>query len=445
MKLLFRTMLICLALVSGLTDLQCQAADLTRGATQVPVRDKWALIVGISKFKNGELDLKYPAKDAKDVANFLLTDGNFARDHVKVLTDSQATRERILDELGDKWLPRVAAPGDLVVIYLSTHGSPADMDVGGVNYLVAYDTDKERLYSTGIAMQDLCNIVKARVHSDRTLIIMDACHSGATTTSGGKGLVRPSNVDAEAISQGTGQMVICSSSPSQRSWESKTAANSVFTKRLIEGLKVKGADTTVADTFQFLSKKVEEDVLRERGEVQSPILKSKWEGDDLKIAVAPIDPRPGIPFVEDSPSSSSRPQTSTAPPASRVTQPRLDAAPVRRPGKLAEDALRAHFSRMAYASPGEAYADFTPSIQNVTPFARYQVNVRKQKYVPSVANMPAEAFKFVSATANTAIILVNEKWITGQNVLWRYSLVRQNGVYLIDGFKIITAKEWSSI
>lgn len=444
-----------------------------------PLRDKWALVIGISKFKDPQLNLNYPAKDAKDFAAYLVKEGNFSPDHVRLLTDGQATRERILDELGDKWLPRVAAPGDLVVIYLSTHGSPSDLDVGGVNYLVAHDTDKDRLYSTGIAMQDLCNIVKARVHSDRALIILDACHSGATTA-GGKGLFRPANVDAESVAQGTGQMVICSSSPNQLSWESKTAQNSVFTKRLIEGLKVKGRDTTMDDTFDFVRKKVEEDVLRERGQLQSPVLKSRWQGSDLKVNALPVDPRPGIPEMEQptvpvklavaptaiqAPPAQSAATTqatagrrlpttqSTAPQSRPLSAQSLSPAPgaaslPSNPGvsfaRQAEKALRDHFVRMAYATPKEAYADFTPAIQKVTPFERYQINMRKQKYVASVSAMPDDAFKHVYADGNRAVILVNEKWITGLPILWRYCLARRNGVWLIDGFRIITEKDWAS-
>lgn len=121
-----------------------------------PVKDKWAVVVGVSQFKDKSINLKYPAKDAIDFSRFLTTEGDFAPDHVKVLVNEQATREQILDVIGDKWLPRLAHPDDLVVIFISTHGSPSNMDIGGVNYLIAYDTDKERLYSTGLAMQDLC-------------------------------------------------------------------------------------------------------------------------------------------------------------------------------------------------------------------------------------------------------------------------------------------------
>lgn len=258
-----------------------------------PVKDKWALIIGISKFKNENLNLKYPSKDAKDFYDYLVSEGKFQKDHVKILLDDQATRANILSELGDRWLPRMAAPDDLVLIYFSSHGSSSDMDVGGVNYLLAHDSDPEQLFASGLAMQDLTRVIKGRVHSDRVVLILDACHSGAAEPES-KGLVRVKNVDAEAIAQGTGQLVISSSLPSQVSWESKDVPNSVFTRYLIDGLKVKGDKTTLGEAFNYMKDKVQNEVLRARGVLQTPVLKSKWQGSDIIISAPPVEPRVGL-------------------------------------------------------------------------------------------------------------------------------------------------------
>lgn len=64
-------------------------------------------------------------------------------DHVKLLLNEDAFREKILSALGDKWPPRVANPNDFVLMCISTHGSPSSLDVSGVNYLLAHDTDRE--------------------------------------------------------------------------------------------------------------------------------------------------------------------------------------------------------------------------------------------------------------------------------------------------------------
>lgn len=164
-------------------------ATQAKPAIDRPVKDKWALVIGISEFADRKINLRFPAKDAKDFYDFLISDGGFSQDHVKLLSNEKATRSNILSTIGDRWLPRVAHPDDLVVIYISSHGSPADLDVGGVNYVVAYDTDTESLYATGIPLQDLMRIIKARVHCDRVVMILDACHSGAASVES-KGLIR---------------------------------------------------------------------------------------------------------------------------------------------------------------------------------------------------------------------------------------------------------------
>lgn len=263
-----------------------------------PIKDKWALLIGVSKFADSSINLKYAAKDAQDFREYLLKEAKFAPDHVRLLTDEQATRENILDTVGDKWLPRVANPDDLVLIYISSHGSPSKVDLNGVNYLVAHNTDKNRLYATGVPMQDLVKMIKERVHSDRIVLMMDACHSGAANTAG-KGLFRIANFSADELAQGSGQLVICSSEPTQTSWESKRYQNGVFTHYLLEGLRQNGGMNKLGDAFKHMQEKVQEEVLRDRGELQTPLLKSKWVGDDLILGIQPLAPRQGL--EEDQP------------------------------------------------------------------------------------------------------------------------------------------------
>lgn len=272
-----------------LLSVSCLAQDSP--APDRPVKDKWALVVGISKFQDSSINLKYAAKDASDFAKFLVSEANFAPDHVRVLLDEEATRENIISEFGDTWLPRVVQPDDLALIYVSSHGSPSSMDSEGVNYVVAHDTNKERLFATGISMQELTDLIKKRVHSDRVVVILDACHSGSAKTAE-KGLVRKANFDAEQVAQGTGQLVICSSSPNQVSWESKHYPNGIFTHFLIESLR-KNAKLKTA--FDDLTERVQTEVLQDRGELQTPVLKSRWTGSDLVLSAPPSKPRPGLP------------------------------------------------------------------------------------------------------------------------------------------------------
>lgn len=277
------------------------------------VDDKWALVVGISRFKDASMNLKYPAKDAADFADYLVKSAHFAPDHVKLITDEQATRTRILTEIADKWLPRVARPNDLVVIFISSHGSPSQMDNEGLNYLIAHDTDKEQLFATGLSLQNLAQTVRERVHSERVVIILDACHSGSAKAGpDGKSLVRIGNFDIGQIPIGKGVVLICSSKPNEISWESKNYSNGVFTRRLIESLQQKGDYTRLSEAFQYLQDQVQTEVQRDRAQIQTPVLRSAWTGDDLVIATRVAKPRPGLAETPSTPVASPPPQAAAS-------------------------------------------------------------------------------------------------------------------------------------
>lgn len=267
------------------------AAPITFGlgqekAADRPVRNKWALAIGISNFKDPSINLKYAAKDATDFSNFLVAKQHFKADNVKLLTNEQATRQSIIEMLGDKWLGKVAQKDDLVLVYVSSHGSSSQDSASGVNFLVAHDTNKESLLATGIPMQWLVQMVKDQVHCDRVILVLDVCHSGAAA--GGKALSRIAGMIPKELTIGTGQMVLCSSMAEQVSWESKNYENSVFTRRLIEALQANQDKTTMKEAYQQLKFLVESEVLRDRCNLQTPVLWNKeWIGKDPILAIEP--------------------------------------------------------------------------------------------------------------------------------------------------------------
>ncbi len=254
-----------------------------------PIRDKWAVVVGVSKFKDPAIpSLKYSAKDARDFYNYLITTANFKPDHVRLLTNEKATRERIFTEIGDKFLPHVVGRDDLVVLYFATHGSGAEHDVRRSNYLVAYDTPKNLLYADGIEMQKLLDQLQDRTHADRVLIVLDACHSGGADPNARALGDNSAAMDINSVSIGRGNIILSSSQPDELSWESKRYQNGVFTKQLINSLS---KDPGVLSAFDKVKDVVADEVLQTFGQHQTPRLKADgWEGKELRLNLPATKP-----------------------------------------------------------------------------------------------------------------------------------------------------------
>lgn len=254
-----------------------------------PIEDKWAVVIGISDFVDPSVPhLKFAAKDARDFYDYLVdpNGGKFARDHVKLLLNSDASRVNIMDTLGDSFLPHAADSKDLVVIYLSTHGSPAGADINGVNYVVAYDTQVRKLFATGIQINEVLQKIKERVHTKRIVLLLDTCYSGAGAKLGHKGMFR-SNVDTSSIAQGIGSVVISSSGSNQRAWESDELRNSYFTRYLIDTMKEGAGKYDLEKVYSSMRSKVSTAVLKDKGEVQTPMMAGVFAGPNLNLSVNP--------------------------------------------------------------------------------------------------------------------------------------------------------------
>ncbi|HEY9712421.1 MAG TPA: caspase family protein, partial [Chroococcales cyanobacterium] len=94
---------------------------------------------------------------------------------------------------------------------------------------------------------------------------------------GGKGLLRERNPNIREMVIGDGQIVIASSEADQISWESKNYPNGVFTRQLIDALR---ARPTISDAYAYMKDKVYQEVLRDRGVQQRPVLIKQWVGPD---------------------------------------------------------------------------------------------------------------------------------------------------------------------
>ncbi len=252
------------------------------------INDKWALVVGIGKYKDPRISpLKYPKKDARDFYDFLINDLNFQKDHVRFLCDEDCTRSRVMSELSTDFLSKAANHGDLAVVFLSAYGTPAKLDTMGENYLCLYDTNPDDLFASGLSLRYLSRTLGDRLSADRVVIVVDASYGGRVLE-GVRGGLRRTNAAA-----GGQQFIISSCNEREQSWESKRYPNSVFTRQLIDGLKTNGKQTSLNDAFLYLSKKVADEVKADQGEkhTQTPC-RNNEEGSELFLSTPPANPAP---------------------------------------------------------------------------------------------------------------------------------------------------------
>ena len=273
-----------------------------------PIREKWALVVGIAKFQDKSIPiLRYTTADANGFAQTLLNAnvGRFKSSNVAVLTDSQATTKNIREKLN--WLARTAQPDDLVVIYIATHGSSRDLDTAGVNYIITADTeitpkkrsrddtvdsdkdiDHDALFATALPMVEVANTVASRVRATRVAVFLDTCFSGAAAGSGGTknvsaamGFKSVSASTLDHMSEGAGRVILAASQENQESMESASLGHGYFTYYILQGLQQSKGMDTMGKLFTF----VRDQVSTLAKQAQVPVMAQSDQGDLIVLGV----------------------------------------------------------------------------------------------------------------------------------------------------------------
>lgn len=289
------------AVLNGVADLDCGLAGSAPPASKLgPVRDKYALVVGIGEFKDPAIPrLRYTAKDARDFHGFLVDPkgGRFNPSNVELLVDQSATREGILRALQKIFIR--AKEDDLLVIYVSSHGSPRQNELGlqGVGYIVTYDTSFKDLFVDALEFQSFSekvSLIKAR----RKITFLDTCYSGQVLRPGEKNLsitsLGVSPETAKLFTSTEGSYLITSSDSTEKSWESDTLRNSFFTYYLLAALRNRQEPPTLKEVFSDLSRKVSAGVLAEKAARQNPQLHPATGPADLRIGAPPAAGPPDL-------------------------------------------------------------------------------------------------------------------------------------------------------
>ena len=245
----------------------------------------YLLAVGVSNYKDKNITLTYPSKDAKDFAEAMsLQKGKLYRDVVvRVRTDEQATRDNIMDDL--EWIQRQATQRDMVIVFLAGHG--INDAVTGNYYYLPYDASIEAVKRTMIPGSEIHSTL-ARLTGTR-ILFMDTCHAGNVTGTAMRGVPDLRQFLQDLKDGGQGLVVITSSRPGQKSQEHPAWNNGAFTKALVEGLKGKAQkDRQGFITFTALDAYITQRVKELTKGTQAPATQKSTEVSDFPLAFSEL-------------------------------------------------------------------------------------------------------------------------------------------------------------
>jgi hypothetical protein len=203
------------------------------------------LTIGINAYNEDyakNLRLHYADRDAHDLASAIVNtqEGLYSHVDAQALLDKDATRSGILRGLDTlrKEMER-GGGNDLAVVHFSGHGAMVD----GTLYLLPYETDARDavgIKDTALSIDMLKGELMKLAEHGRVLVLLDACHSGATTQDGSAQVV-----DAVALRHALAAAnvtVLTSSGGREVSLEDDAWQHGAFTRALLDALNDPAAD-----------------------------------------------------------------------------------------------------------------------------------------------------------------------------------------------------------
>ncbi len=203
------------------------------------------LTIGIDQYNEEyakNLRLHFADRDAHDLASAIVnTQSALYEVKPTVLLDKDANKTGIMRALKTMRAAMEAGGGnDLAVIHFSGHGALVD----GKLYLLPYETDARRrrwsIKSNGLSVDDLRTELPELGKHGRVLVLLDACHSGATAADG-----TPLSMDSTGLRTALAAAnvsVLTSSTGAEVSYETPELQHGAFTKALLDAFDDPAAD-----------------------------------------------------------------------------------------------------------------------------------------------------------------------------------------------------------
>jgi WD40 repeat protein len=279
----------------------------------------YIIAVGITQYADPALNLRFPAKDAEDMAGPLSRGGKrlfgVEQVHLTLLTDTGHPQTQLPSKeniRGAFEAVRKARPGDILVVYLAGHGVSLRRGSDLYCYLTreARTTDSTAfadpavLGACAVTSDELVEWIK-QVPALHQVMILDTCAAGAAAAK----LTEKRDVSGDQIraldrlKDRTGFHVLMGCSADRVSYEASRYAQGLLTYSLLQGLKGaalnEGEYVDVSRLFNHAADQVPQ-LARDLGGIQKPLIVAP-RGTSFDIGRLTAEDKAAIPLAQVKP------------------------------------------------------------------------------------------------------------------------------------------------
>ncbi len=230
----------------------------------------YILSIGIDKYQDSGVNLKYAVKDAKDLEEKIKAQSATLYKpeniHYALLTDREATKANIAGRVNE--LSRVIKPQDSFILFVAGHG----VLLQNQYYMLTHDYNGQVSDANMISSNEIVEISK-KMKSLSQLFIFDTCHAGGVDT------IVSGLYDARmsVMAKKMGLHIYASANDKQSAMDGYKG-NGLFTYTLLNGLnnnseadRNKDGKVTVVGLGEY-SKKMTMNISKEIGHIQTPLI-----------------------------------------------------------------------------------------------------------------------------------------------------------------------------
>lgn len=225
----------------------------------VPVRDKWALLIGVDLFQDGTVpEIKEAERNVKELAKVLRDPnaGRFAPDHVKIVSGPGATKSGI-EAAVTGWLCKKVLPDDMALLYICSASAKAS---DGAILAYSYDTLNSEKDLSALNLKAIAHDIHTRTQCKNLVMALDLVPAKTGIAAG----------DFTGLAN-DGITVLSAAAPDETSGLNGALGISFFVHHLTEALKLNAGAFTLQETSAHLSKTIPADSQACFGRTQTPV------------------------------------------------------------------------------------------------------------------------------------------------------------------------------